>query len=106
MIARLTALTTFMPNYLKPKSSTRNRKPSRLYYTQRWKRYRKAVLSRQGGICEHCNDTPPDHMLHLDHIQPLAQGGEPFNDDNIQVLCVSCHAKKTAKEGWGAVSNK
>lgn len=36
--------------------------------------------------------------LEHDHIQPLTQGGERLDPDNIQVLCRSCHARKTAEE--------
>lgn len=95
-----------MPNYLKHRHArTRSSyKQNRLYFTAKWKRYRKAYLMRQGGECEHCGDALPDHMLHLDHIKPLAEGGDPFNTNNLQVLCVSCHGKKTARETWGVGS--
>jgi 5-methylcytosine-specific restriction enzyme A len=92
-----------MPNYLKHRHArTRGYyHQEKLYKSTAWRKYRTAFLNRQGGKCESCGDTPPDHMLHLDHIKPLAQGGEPFNTKNLQILCVICHGKKTAKETWG-----
>ena len=33
----------------------------------------------------------------LDHILPLFKGGSN-NDENLQMLCVECHKKKTADD--------
>ena len=99
-----------MPNYLKPKHS----KPKRgkyaqnpLYSSRRWRKYRKAIIERQGGMCVECGDTPPDHRLHVDHIRPLVDGGHPYDTLNLQILCIVCHGRKTAKEmGWGSISKE
>lgn len=34
----------------------------------------------------------------VDHILPIAMGGAEFDEDNLQVLCVECDKKKTAKD--------
>ena len=34
----------------------------------------------------------------IDHIKPIAEGGDPWDINNLQGLCESCHNKKTAKE--------
>lgn len=34
---------------------------------------------------------------HVDHIIPIEQGGTD-DPDNLQSLCISCHAEKTAKD--------
>lgn len=36
---------------------------------------------------------------HVDHIIPIFRGGDGVGLGNIQVLCVPCHKKKTAREG-------
>ena len=99
-----------MPNYLKAPHQRRKRTTyvqNKLYSSKRWRKYRKALIGKQGGICMICNGTPEDHHIHIDHIKPLADGGEPYNEKNLQILCVSCHGKKTAKEmGWGSISNE
>lgn len=95
-----------MPNYLKHRNA-RTRSSYRqhpLYKSSKWRKYRMSYILRQGGECELCHDTPPDHMLHLDHIKPLADGGDAFNTNNLQLLCISCHGKKTARETWGVGS--
>lgn len=35
----------------------------------------------------------------VDHVKPVNEGGEPFDIENTQTLCNSCHARKSAKEG-------
>jgi len=98
-----------MPNYLKAPHQGRRRPAkdqNKLYSSMRWRKYRKALIDKQGGKCVECGDTPESHKLHIDHIKPLADGGEPYNEQNLQILCVICHGKKTAKEmGWGSISN-
>jgi len=99
-----------MPNYLKHRHArTRSSyRQEKLYATSRWRKYRRSYLMKQGGICEQCGATPLDSHLHLDHIKPLADGGDPFNTLNLQVLCIQCHGRKTARETWGvgSISNE
>lgn len=38
------------------------------------------------------------HLMHVDHRVPLHKGGAGFGIENIQVICVKCHAAKTAEE--------
>ena len=61
----------------------------------------------QGGICEACYQEPKQSKdLHLDHIKPLADGGDAYDLDNLQFLCRSCHGKKSIEEmrGRGGVN--
>jgi 5-methylcytosine-specific restriction protein A len=37
-------------------------------------------------------------MKIVDHIKPISKGGEPFDWDNLQSLCETCHNRKTAIE--------
>jgi len=55
----------------------------------RWKVFREA-----GFTCANCGCT--DRALHLDHIIPLARGGEN-NASNFQCLCDKCNMSKGAK---------
>lgn len=93
-------------NYLKHRHArTRSSyRQEKLYSTTKWRKYRKSYIMRQGGVCEMCGATPLDQHLHLDHITPLVDGGEPYNSDNLQLLCIQCHGRKTAKEVWGVGS--
>jgi 5-methylcytosine-specific restriction protein A len=93
--------------YLKHKSApTRNDyKRETLYSDNKWRKFRLNVIRRRGGECAACGGTPEGKELHLDHIIPLAQGGERWDTSNIQILCRQCHGAKTAGEVWGVGSN-
>jgi len=43
-------------------------------------------------------DSPDDSKLIGDHIKPIALGGEEFDIDNVQTLCIKCNKLKTAKD--------
>ena len=34
----------------------------------------------------------------VDHIKPIADGGEPWDLENLRSLCASCHSKKTGRD--------
>lgn len=53
------------------------------------------LLLTQKGICVCCK-LDLDANYHIDHIMPLALGGE-HTDSNIQLLCPSCNMQKSAK---------
>lgn len=63
--------------------------------TQAWRILRKKIIQRDHGICAWCGTYGATHM---DHIIPTAEGGTDA-EENLQVLCATCHGKKTAQEG-------
>ena len=74
----------------------RRREP-RVTDTGRWQRLRRAAIAEHrrtvGDWCPGWRRDPhPATRLTLDHVVPLAQGGEPFGA--VQVLCASCNAAK------------
>lgn len=44
------------------------------------------------------NSPTPGNCWHADHIVPVAVGGGEASLDNIQTLCVACHALKTSED--------
>lgn len=55
-------------------------------------------LRRTHGLCEHCEKAGRTELATaVDHIIPLAQGGEDV-DDNTRNLCDACHAAATAEQ--------
>jgi 5-methylcytosine-specific restriction endonuclease McrA len=54
------------------------------------KKVRKAVFERDGKVCKYCGAKKD---LTLDHIKPVAAGGENVLS-NLQVLCRSCNSRK------------
>ena len=70
--------------------------PSRRGYDRRWVKFRRWHLTRN-PMCRHCGQLATE----IDHIQPLAKGGEKYSEGNLQALCKSCHSKKTHAEQHG-----
>jgi 5-methylcytosine-specific restriction endonuclease McrA len=54
------------------------------------------LFDRQGGVCARCRE-PLVGSFDVDHINPRSRGGSD-DLDNLQLLCISCHRKKTALE--------
>lgn len=57
------------------------------------KKVRAAVLEKHGAKCKKCGSTD---NIHLDHIIPVAAGGDN-SIDNLQPLCRSCNSSKGVK---------
>ena len=71
----------------------------RAHYTSKdWRARRKDILVRDAYRCRSCSRVCYGPAAHVDHIQPLEEGG---TDDpgNLQVLCESCHGVKTSSGG-------
>lgn len=74
---------------------------------------RRLVLLEQEGKCARCrgeitvsHDAEGRHPLHpfiLDHIRPIAMGGDQWDVRNLQVLCARCNRIKTARD-MGAIA--
>jgi 5-methylcytosine-specific restriction protein A len=64
-------------------------------YTSAWDKFRVLIL-RDEPFCRHCHQRGRMRPATLvDHIVPLAAGGELLDPENVQPLCVPCHAAKT-----------
>lgn len=54
------------------------------------------IFRRDGFTCQYCGRTPPDIVLQIDHIRPVADGGD--NDEmNLITACSDCNVGKSAK---------
>lgn len=63
-------------------------------------RLRRIIRKSGRWKCVRCGRHVLASAIDIDHVQPLALGGEDV-DDNVQTLCRSCHKLKT-REGFGA----
>lgn len=60
------------------------------------KKTRFEVFKRDEFQCQYCGAHPPEVVLHVDHIHPLAEGGS--NDvDNLVSACEACNQGKGAR---------
>ena len=61
------------------------------------KKARFEVFKRDSFTCQYCGASAPDVILHVDHIKPVATGGD--NDiTNLITACVACNSGKGARE--------
>jgi len=51
------------------------------------------IFKRDLFTCQYCGATPPAVVLHLDHIQALADGGAD-DEHNLITACVACNLGK------------
>ena len=67
---------------------------SAFYNSPRWRKLSKAFKSNNPicAMCEH------EATYYTDHIKPINEGGEMWDINNLQPLCVKCHAKKSGQE--------
>jgi len=57
------------------------------------------VLTRDAWACRACGRVCGNvREGHADHIVPISRGGERYDVNNGQTLCVRCHGKKTRLE--------
>jgi len=68
---------------------------SSLLKTVSWDDLRSKVLHRDDYVCAMCGCKHDPSSLVADHIVPVALGGDQWDLDNIQTLCVGCHRFKT-----------
>lgn len=60
------------------------------------KRLRYEVFARDRFACKYCGVSSEEAVLHIDHIQPICQGGT--NDiENLITSCASCNLGKGGK---------
>ena len=67
-------------------------------YGTKWEIIRERILKRDKGLCQdHLRQGVAKPASCVDHIIPKAQSGTDA-DFNLQSLCWSCHARKTARD--------
>lgn len=67
-----------------------------IYGTQYyWPAVRFRILMRDGYRCVRCDGT---EKLEVDHIIPIAHGGDEFDPDNCRTLCHRCHVVVTREQ--------
>ncbi|WP_354007048.1 HNH endonuclease [Burkholderia sp. 572] len=67
-------------------------------YGSAWNVIRVRILRRDNGLCQPCLRAGCLTVATaVDHIIAKARGGTDC-DDNLQAICQSCHAMKTARE--------
>jgi hypothetical protein len=59
------------------------------------KRTRFEILRRDNHTCQYCGEKAPDVVLHIDHVVPVALGGDD-KPGNLVAACKDCNAGKAS----------
>jgi 5-methylcytosine-specific restriction enzyme A len=70
----------------------------RFYNSAGWQQVRKQQLQIE-PLCEACCPHRLVPATHVDHIRPMAKGGDALSLGNLQSLCAPCHSAKTSRDG-------
>lgn len=62
----------------------------KIYKSARWRKLRESYFQRNPS-CVMCGRGGK----YVDHILPVSQGGDIWDEDNLQTLCPSCNGRKT-----------
>ena len=82
----------------KPRTQSRNNINDPYYQHRHWKVIRIKALKRDNYQCQECKRQGRIKEAQMvDHVIPKKQGGS-LELDNLQSLCNSCHATKSARE--------
>lgn len=86
------------PKKPRPKQSGRLSIDDR-YNGRKWRKLRLQLLTAE-PLCRSCTAQGRVTAAKVaDHIIPVRGGGEFYDIENLQPLCDSCHAVKSAREG-------
>lgn len=76
------------------KKQERHEKP--FYESRQWLLLRYQALKLYGKQCQLCGATPPDIVIHVDHIKPRSKYPElELELNNLQILCEPCNLGKS-----------
>lgn len=59
------------------------------------KKTRFEIFKRDAFTCQYCGATPPQAILHVDHINPVSKGGGN-EASNLITACLACNLGKSA----------
>jgi len=78
----------------------RSDRSKQFYHSASWKRARDLIRIRDNGLCIEClNQKRITVGTIVDHIIPIKQNwNKRLDENNLQLLCQSCHNKKTGSE--------
>jgi 5-methylcytosine-specific restriction protein A len=70
-------------------------------YDRDWRRLRALVLLEEPLLPVMCEQGKLTPGREVDHLIPIAAGGDRLCPGNLQPLCTACHIRKTAAENGG-----
>ena len=97
--ARMATYRGRCPQHAQQHDRTINRAGRRFYNTKRWRILRNWYLFHH-SICE-CDQQCGQLAVDIHHRQDIADGGNPYDPQNLQALSKECHSKVTRQRQLG-----
>jgi 5-methylcytosine-specific restriction endonuclease McrA len=63
---------------------------NQIYNNKKWRSLRLVVLKRDDYTCAYCSK--PANTV--DHVVPLARGGDKYDTNNLVAACIACNSAK------------
>lgn len=76
------------------------------YNSPAWRKIRRVVLARDGGLCQIRGPKCEVKATHVDHIEPWLSGGAVFDDRNLRAACKTCNLSRVGRKGVGSVKRR
>ena len=83
------------------KNWLKDKEHEKFYNSKAW-RHLSLSYKMKHPVCEVEGCNQPSY--YTDHIIPMSQGGDEWNEDNFQALCKSCNGSKTAKQSSNSIA--
>jgi hypothetical protein len=94
----INSMNSHKPKQLFPSGDAPKHRRRIQLYPKNWTKIRKEFISKH-PLCRSCELFGTIALAcEVDHIKPLAKGGEPADENNLQSLCRPCHVRKTAAD--------
>lgn len=68
----------------------------RFYTSAPWRQLMASIKAQRGNWCQQCGAGGKGQRIIGDHKVERKDGGADLDPDNIELLCMGCHARKTA----------
>lgn len=70
------------------------KKTDRFYLSPEWKALVREIKRERGAFCQRCGAAG---RIIGDHIKERRDGGAELDRRNVELMCLPCHNKKTAR---------
>lgn len=80
----------------------------KLYKTNRWKKVRQVIISRDYGLCQECKRRGIMNRGNIIHHKIEARDDISmfYDKDNLECICAACHNKEHPERSGGKKSRK
>ena len=84
-----------------PFKNLNEEKNRKIYNTTRWRKF-SALYKQKNPYCVKCKENGILKASEVtDHVERINEGGDVYDEKNLQALCKSCHNSKSGKEAHG-----